>query len=368
MAFSVSRIKNWYARNERQISSLALIGGFVFNAVALKRVDYFWENFWIIEHLLVVASCIFFLNRLENNKASMTEKKKKIHFWLMTIMQFTFGGLLSTFLVFYFRSTTLSVTWPFLTLLVIAFIVNERMMKYRSRIVFQISLFYISLYSFAIYIVPVFFHTLGVAIFILSGLFGLTLLILFLSLLHKFAHERFLENRHLVARAVLGIFLAVNILYFLRFIPPIPLSLKDGGIYHNVYKANDGSYVAVSEQKDWLTKSAEFVFGSDFYKMPGETVYAYSAVFSPPQFSVDLVHEWQKYDMEKKSWVVVSRIPLAVYGGREEGYRTYSRKSDVDDGLWRVNVKTDDGHVIGRLRFKVISSDTLPVLVNERKE
>jgi hypothetical protein len=55
--FSLKKVRDWYARFERPISSLSLIGGFIFNAIALTRVDEFWENFWIIVHILLVATC-----------------------------------------------------------------------------------------------------------------------------------------------------------------------------------------------------------------------------------------------------------------------------------------------------------------------
>jgi hypothetical protein len=60
-------IRNWYGRFERPLSSASLVGGFVFNILTLKRVDLFLEKFWVIAHLLVVAVCIVWLNRIEND-------------------------------------------------------------------------------------------------------------------------------------------------------------------------------------------------------------------------------------------------------------------------------------------------------------
>src|SRR5271165_6884518 len=126
-----------YARLERPISSISLLGGFAFDAVTLKRVDTFRENFWIVAHLAVVAVCILLLNRTENRgrtenlrrkenlsraeNISPTENLKRAenlnltdnlnrteyrdadpldtsdpsqaHFWLINMLQFAFGGL-----------------------------------------------------------------------------------------------------------------------------------------------------------------------------------------------------------------------------------------------------------------------------------
>src|SRR5450755_3711801 len=98
-----THLKTAYARLERPISSIALLGGFAFDAVTLKRVDTFWENLWVIVHLAVVAVCILLVNRAENRGADPKDPAKP-HFWLINTLQFFFGGLLSTFLIFYFRS------------------------------------------------------------------------------------------------------------------------------------------------------------------------------------------------------------------------------------------------------------------------
>ncbi len=55
-------IKVWYLRYERLISSLSLIGGFIFDAVTLKRVDLFFENVWVAAHLVIAALGIILIN------------------------------------------------------------------------------------------------------------------------------------------------------------------------------------------------------------------------------------------------------------------------------------------------------------------
>ena len=63
--FSFEPIRNFYGRFERPISSLSLIAGFVFDAITLKRVDMFWENFWIIAHLVIVGTFITLIHLRE---------------------------------------------------------------------------------------------------------------------------------------------------------------------------------------------------------------------------------------------------------------------------------------------------------------
>ena len=50
---------------------------------------------------------------------------------------------------------------------------------------------------------------------------------------------------------------------------------------------------------------------------------------------------------------MTDRIPIAIAGGRERGYRGYTVKQRVTPGNWRVDVETAEGRVIGRVSFRV---------------
>ena len=163
----INYIRNFYGKFERPISSLSLVAGFVFDALTLKRVDTLWENVWILGHLLIIGIFITLIH-LSENEGGNEKNPKKAHFWYVNILQFFFGGILSTYLVFYFRSADIFVTWPFIALLVGAFIANESLKRHYIRLSFQISLFFLSIYSFAIFLVPVVLHKIGDGIFLLS--------------------------------------------------------------------------------------------------------------------------------------------------------------------------------------------------------
>lgn len=348
-----TRTRLWYERYERPISSLSLIGGFVFDAFTLKRVDMLLENFWVLVHLVGVAICIFLINWWHDESVNIRDSGR-LHFWLLTAMQFLFGGLLSVFIVFYFRSAELLVTWPFVVLLVLAFVANERLKNYYAQLTFQIGLLFLSIYAFAIFIVPVFMHRIGTDIFLLSGVVSLVIIVLFLWALGVYKKSQFRDTRLRVALLVFGIYAVITLFYFLNLIPPLPLALKDAGVYHSIVRDSAGSYAAQAEDIGWW---GYFVPSHTFHAAPGDTVYAYTAVFSPAAFNTDIVHEWQYYDEAKKTWITVTRTSLLTTGGREGGFRTYSYKKDLAPGSWRVNVETVDGKVIGRLRFNIVAVD-----------
>lgn len=355
MAFA--KIKNWYGKYERPISSVSLIGGFVFDALTLKRVDLFWENFWVAAHLAIVATAMVLIHAIEKTEGDESNPSK-MHFWLVNILQFFFGGILSTYLVFYFRSSDITVSWPFLLFLAAAFWANEALKRNFVRLGFQVALLFLSIYCFAIFLVPVVAHRLGGWMFFLSGIVSLAIIGLFLLIIRHFSGQEFEKGKKILFVAIGGIFAAVNLLYFTNSIPPIPLSLKDAGVYYSLTPKSGGGYNAVGEQPRWQNY---FTLYPDFHYLSGEPVYVYSAVFSPPQLNVKIIHEWQHKDSQTGNWLTTDRIPLTVIGGRDGGYRTYSiKRFNLEPGQWRVNVLTARGQVIGTIRFNLAQATALP--------
>lgn len=349
----LARFNLWYKKYEKHFASAALIGGFLFDVFTLRRADTLWENSWIILHLLITATTIVLLSRRE---PAPDGGDSRLDFWLLGLMQFSFGGLLSAFLILYFRSASLGASWPFLLILAAAFIANERLKGYRERLIFQISFFYLSLLSFFIYFVPVLVGSIGPFIFLISGVISLLVMRLFLRILRRVSRGNLDVSRKSFRKAVLAIFVVMNVLYFANIIPPIPMSLREAGIYHSLSRATDGSYILGAEKKGFLD---HFRFREKLHVMEGKSLYAYTAVFSPARFDTDIVHEWQKYDESIREWVTVTRVSLPTFGGRYEGFRTYSG-SETGEGVWRVNVTTERGLVLGRIGFSVERAEADP--------
>ncbi len=364
-----SRARNWYARYERPLSSLSLVSGFIFDAATLTRVDETLESLWVGVHLGIVTVCIVLINLIENTGGEEADPRR-LHFWLVNVLQFFFGGLLSVYLVFYFRSGTIAASWPFLLILALAFLANESLKRHYERLSFQIALLFLSIYAFAIYLMPILVHAIGTWVFVVSGLASLAGIGLILLVLAIFSREKFKRGRGFIFAAIALIFAGMNALYFTRLIPPLPLSLADGGIYHALTVNSPGDYTVSSEAAGGLPPPIEaivrYVAGSETIHLPpGDPLYAYSAVFSPTNLNTDIIHEWQWYDAGRGDWITRARITLPVIGGRGGGYRTFSMIARPSPGPWRVNVLTPDGAVIGTMRFDVIAASTEPALTVE---
>ncbi|NER61536.1 DUF2914 domain-containing protein [Pseudomonas sp. MAFF212428] len=80
-------------------------------------------------------------------------------------------------------------------------------------------------------------------------------------------------------------------------------------------------------------------------------LYAYTAIKAPRGLNERIYHVWKQDGKE------VDRIALNINGGRKEGYRAWTHKQVFPPnpvGNWQVRVLTEDGQVIGVLRFEVV--------------
>ncbi|HXG05322.1 MAG TPA: DUF5924 family protein, partial [Candidatus Binatia bacterium] len=121
------------------------------------------------------------------------------------------------------------------------------------------------------------------------------------------------------------------------WIPPAPLSLAGATL------AWDTASV------DALEPVPSAIHASDLHR---RGLVALTAVYAPAGLEQQIQHVWRR---EGEVVDVVRLTP--VRGGRREGFRTLSRKTawPADAvGRWTVDVMTNSGQLIGRLRFRVV--------------
>ncbi len=277
-------------------------------------------------------------------------KLDKLLEYLPLATQFALGGLWSGFLVFYGRSAALAASWPFVLLLALFLVGNEVFRRYRSRLVFTSLLFFFALYSYAIFVVPVFTKTIGKLTFIGSGVLAVLVFYFFLQVLAVAGRERYRQSRWKIIGGVIAILAVMNMFYFARILPPLPLAAADTGVYYGVQHKGD-AYIATTQPESWYVR-AGFV-SPVMHVMPGQSLYLYAAVFAPINLATRVLHVWQWYDPARQHWMTQSIVSFHINGGREGGYRAYSIKTKPKPGEWRVNVNTIDGRLIARVKFLV---------------
>lgn len=338
----------WY---ERYLSPIALVAGFLAdNYILLRRVDLWTSNLLLFFYLAVAATCVVLTNLIATGRLQQPSLIKAAPF-LPVAAQFAFGGLFSGYVSLYSRSAAYSASWIFVVLLAALLLGNERFTRFYSRFTFQVGILFTVLFSFLIFYLPVVLKNIGQGMFIASGALSLVLMAFFIRSLAILMPEHVREHRTKIARTIAVIFVVFNVLYFSHAIPPLPLALKSAGVYHDVVKEGD-EYVLRAEPVPWYESYLRY--NTIFHKTADETVFVYSAVFAPSRFSTTILHEWEHYDENSKSWARTATFGFPMTGGRDGGYRGFSLRENIDAGKWRVNVKTGNGLIIGRIAFTVV--------------
>lgn len=327
---------------------MALATGFIIDSITLKRIDLPFENLILIGYFVIAGSSILILNYIAT-RTHKTQLAVRLELWLPLVIQFAFGGLFSGFTIFYSRSGSLVASWPFILILIGLLVGNELMKRRYQQLVFQVTVFFTAIFFFTIFSIPVLVGRMGPFIFILSGLVSLVVVSGFIYCLFYVSRERAEKSKRLLAITVGSVFIFINLLYFAKLIPPIPLSLKTAGIYHTLTQLGDEFHVRYEKQSFFRI----FQVCDVVHVQQNEPLYAYSSVFAPTRIHTDIIHHWQYFDEEENRWITSSRIPFSISGGRDMGYRGYSKKSVLTEGCWRVDVETTRGQVIGRILFGV---------------
>ena len=157
------------------------------------------------------------------------------------------------------------------------------------------------------------------------------------------------------------VFAGFNFLYFTNIIPPIPLSLKDVGIYHSVVRFDNGDYQLKHEAGNWWQyfKDSDDVFRA----VPGDNIFCFARVFAPTRLETSIYHHWERFNQTTDAWETHSRLSYDISGGRGGGFRGYTLIQNYEAGRWRCTVETGRGQVLGRETFTVRTDETPKELV-----
>jgi hypothetical protein len=342
------RIKGaWgFVRDRKRLwPTAALLAGFIWDAVTLGRPDQLFDNVVLLFYLLLAGAGILLLNFHQERSLESPP------LWQLLLIQFSFGNLSSALFILYGKSGTFAGNWIFFLLLAALILGNEFFHGRFRRLRFHIAMYYLMLFAYAVLIVPIALRKVGDDIFIISGIVSLIAIGGYLLLVRAVAPVRVHRNRKPIALLVLSVFVSFNALYFLNFIPPVPLSLRDIGIYHSVVRQEEGnyqvSYEAGAWYEPWKRSDNTLHYGG------GERAYCFSSVFAPARISTPIYHRWEKYDEESGKWITNSLVSFLLTGGRPEGFRGFSEKVSLQEGRWRCSVETQNGVLVGRRAFEV---------------
>jgi hypothetical protein len=349
-------VKSRYKRFERFQPIVFFAAGFLWDSLTLKRIDRLVDNMVLLAYLLLLGALIVITNMAASGKMRSRFVLRFAKWYPMGI-QFFLGGLFSGYVVFYFKSASMTRTSLFLVLLTLLMVANEFLHDRLVNFTLQSSLFYLVGHSFLIFFIPVVLKTMGYGVFVLGGLVSLAATG---GIMYFLWRKGAVMSRWRLTQAgiiVVCLFVILNIFYLLNWIPPVPLSLKAGGIYRNVTRV-DGTYQLSYAKPPWylFLRRGEPVFR----RTKEDSVYCFTAIFAPTELKKKIYHHWQLLDPKEDEWVETDRVGFEITGGSDIGWRGYTAKHNMTPGQWRVQVKTDDGLLLGEVSFEVEATDKEP--------
>jgi uncharacterized membrane protein YozB (DUF420 family) len=343
----MQEISKYWHQTQRYHTLIFFVGGFLFDILTLEEVD---DLFTLISQFtyLVVAIGIFLINSENLNLSNFLPKHpwaKKIAEFEEEIFHFALGALLNAFLLYFFKSSSFLNSLVIVSFLSILLWLNEFRPKFIKTDWVPGLLVHTCIISFFVILTPTLWGKVGMLPYTLGVLAYLSLMIIWL----RFRKNKVLKKRQLLISSGLALFFMV--LYITRIFPPVPLSLKTIGIYHNVEKItyeNKTRYMTFSSSPWWSFWNQT---STPFIAQKNDAMYVFTRVFAPAGFLDTVYIEW--WWRGNKGWMRTDRIPLQITGGRREGFRGFAYKENYTPGDWRVVVSTEDGLEIGRTTFEL---------------
>lgn len=345
------RLLDYYEKNETKVDIAFFLGGFIFDVLTLSDVDDPLGIAQQIVYLGVIGLILFYDFLTTHGLAQVPARISKYWEYRNLAVHFLLGSLLSVYSLFFLKSSSIFSSIVFVALMMGIMVANELKSVQKAAVDLKVGLYVICLFAFFSMTIPVIVGFVGVTTFLASICLTAAVVYYAYHLLKKKVDNQKLLLRTLALPgfSVLGIFV---ILYFIGWIPPVPLTVQNMGIYHSVEKI-EGKYLLSHENPSWrFWKTGD----QEFIAEPGDKIYFFTHIFSPARFDDSVIVHWY-YKDPRQGWISTDKVPMRISGGRKEGFRGFSVKQNFTAGEGRISVETTDGREIGRIYFNVTKTD-----------
>ncbi len=348
----IARLRLYYDRNERKVALWSFVGGFLFDVITLDRIDSWITIGQQVAYLIIITAALlqmfFEEGGPERDLAALTGWKRAYYQYRTAIVHFFLGSLLSLYTLFFFKSSSLFVSFGFLVVLAVLLVINESERFKKLGLPFKFVLLSLCGLSFAAAVVPVFIGSIGPVVFLLSMVVGCIPMALLYRRILIHAPGRAVQARRQMILPFAAVLTVLLGLYLVRIVPPVPLSIPFIGVYHNVERQGD-KFTLSHERPFWrLWDNGD----QQFLAQPGDRIFVFFRIFSPTRFSDQVLMRWYWKD-GTGTWRLQDSIPINITGGRARGFRGFGMKSNYQPGRWKLQVETTDEREIGRIYFDV---------------
>ncbi|WP_317192039.1 DUF2914 domain-containing protein [Salegentibacter maritimus] len=310
-------------RNQKYAPILFFMGGFIFDSLTLGRIDRVYDTVVLCSHISLLSITLYLYNTVDDKKWEGTFIRRYSEYFPLAI-QFFFGALSSAFVIYFFRSVSMSKTMFFFILLVLLLFANEFLKKKISNKYLQFSVYFFISFTFFAFMIPTLTREMNTFIFIIAGLVSLGCTLALITFIYSSSPDTRAEvSLKKLISLILSIYITINAFYYFNLIPPVPLAMDAGLVAHDVRKINN-EYIVTYEKNQW------YVFWRKhhitFHRQVDQRVYVFTSVFAPTDLKKSIFHRWKRYNAETRKWEVTDDLGFEVAGGRDRGFRGYTYK------------------------------------------
>lgn len=342
--------------------------GITYDTFTLTRIDHLFDNLFLLLYVTFLGTLIILTGRVQLGHSPTLPTQaspwsplailQNAKPYYVPALHFLFGSLFSAYAIVYSHSASLSTSAIFLGVIVIVLVLNEFFHSRLSGLTVQVTLYALVTFSFFTFFLPVVTGYMNTLVFLIGVSLSIAAVVRVVTLTYRNVSMPWQWNAVVTSLPAIGLIGVLTGFHFLNWIPPVPLSLKFAGIYHQVEKSN-GSYRLTFEEGSWY----EFWRESDDVSRGEGPAYCFISVFAPVSLETTIYHHWQHRAFsktksgEKRPFHTTDRIPINISGGRQDGYRSYTVKQHLNLGEWQVTVETEDERIIGKTTFLVEPDD-----------
>jgi hypothetical protein len=347
-----NRTLEFYQKNEVAVSIGVFVFGFVFDLLTLGRIDDLLNLVQQAIYLTILGTLLICEVRVKIGTLTLSGRGQKFWQYHDLVVHFLFGSLLSVFTIFYYTSASAITSFFFILLLAGLMLANEVPQFQKLGLPVRVILYSICVLSYFSFFYPILMGHVGAIPFWLGFLTSVLVLGLIWRLNFKGSSSITVLKRNVLLPAI-GIHVFFLLGYYTSLIPPVPVAVKKIGIYYKLEK-NDGKYIGSYLRPFWnfWGKGSQ-----DFQTRIGDQLTVILSIFSPGNFEDKVFLKWY-FDDEKEGWTLHDNIPMTILGGRDEGFRGFGKKSNYQNGDWRVIVETSDGREVGRINFTIETDES----------
>jgi hypothetical protein len=356
------RLQSFRQRHVMAEIAVFFAAGFLFDILTLSRID---DVVTLVQQALYLILLMALMIMDERYDAGIGAPPR----WLASAWRFSedaihflLGSLLSSFTLFYLKSSSGLSALFFMSILGALLIANELPGVRERGPVVRFALLSLSLTSYGALLLPILLGSIRKWMFVAAAALACGMMMFCVRLLSRWTGDPPSVHRR-VARPALGVQAVLLVAYFVGAIPPVPLSVQYIGIYHEVVppgaqaaESAEGAEGEVPapirsyELKHQRPRWKWWQHGDqDFAARPGDIVYCFARVFAPRGFRDAIYVHWLWKGSE--GWRDQGRAQLDITGGRGDGFRAFATKKNYQPGRWRVEIETEDGRDIGTIHF-----------------